>query len=96
VILGLAATARTRSGSSGRRNMVICRVLRTVGNWTGSAGSRWNWSGPVHEPVRFPIPNRAYIFYSHQTGNRFTGRFFWFVGTGVGAVWEPRQPTMLM
>jgi hypothetical protein len=51
------------------------RVHQTVENRTGSAGSRWNRSGPVHEPVRpgtrtspvhepvrFPLTNRAYIF----------------------------------
>jgi hypothetical protein len=27
-------------------------------------GSRWNLSGPVHEPVRFPPQNRAYKFAS--------------------------------
>jgi hypothetical protein len=42
--------------------MAVRRVDETVGNRTGSAGSRWNRSGPVHEPVRFPLINRAYIF----------------------------------
>jgi hypothetical protein len=35
------------------------RVPRTVGNRTGSAGSRWNRADPVHEPVRFPPTNSA-------------------------------------
>jgi hypothetical protein len=29
-----------------------------------TGGSRWNRSGPVHEPVRFPPQNRAYTFTS--------------------------------
>jgi hypothetical protein len=41
---------------------VCTRVNQTVGNRTGSAGSRWNRSGPVHEPVRFPLTNRDCIF----------------------------------
>jgi hypothetical protein len=36
------------------------------------------------------------FFYPHRTGrfHRFTGRFFWFVGTGVGRFGEPwlKQP----
>jgi hypothetical protein len=38
------------------------RVNQTVRNRTGSTGSRWNRSGPVHEPVRLPLTNRACIF----------------------------------
>jgi hypothetical protein len=38
------------------------RVRKTGGNRSGSTGSRWNRSGPVHEPVRFPPQNRAYKF----------------------------------
>jgi hypothetical protein len=38
------------------------RVRKTGGNRSGSTGSRWNRSGPVHEPVRFPPKNRAYKF----------------------------------
>jgi hypothetical protein len=39
-------------------------VRKTGGNQSGSTGSRWNRSGPVHEPVRFPPQNRAYKFAS--------------------------------
>jgi hypothetical protein len=64
------------------------RVPRTVGNRTGSAGSRWNRSDLVHELVRFPIPNRAYIFFIPIEPVGFTGLpAGFFVGTGVGAVW---------
>jgi hypothetical protein len=38
------------------------RVRKTGGNQSGSTSSRWNRSGPVHEPVRFPPKNRAYKF----------------------------------
>jgi hypothetical protein len=38
------------------------RVRKTGGNRSGSTGSRWNRSSPVHEPVRFPPKNRAYKF----------------------------------
>jgi hypothetical protein len=31
--------------------MLEPRVRKTGGNRAGSAGSRWNRSGPVHEPV---------------------------------------------
>jgi hypothetical protein len=31
-------------------------------NRSGSTGSRWNRSGPVHEPVRFPPQNCVYKF----------------------------------
>jgi hypothetical protein len=41
----------------------VVRVRKTGGNRSGSTGSRWNRSGPVHEPVRFPPLNRAYNFY---------------------------------
>jgi hypothetical protein len=39
--------------------------------------------------VRFPAPNRAYNFLCppNRLVHRFTSRFFWFVGTGVGTVW---------
>jgi hypothetical protein len=30
------------------------RVHGTGGNRAGSAGSQWNRSDPLHEPVRFP------------------------------------------
>jgi hypothetical protein len=40
----------------------ISRVRETGGNRSGSTGSRWNRSGLVHEPVRFPPKNRAYKF----------------------------------
>jgi hypothetical protein len=40
------------------------RVRKTGGNRSGSTGSRWNRSGPVHEPVRSPPQNRAYKFAS--------------------------------
>jgi hypothetical protein len=33
----------------------------------------WNRSGPVHEPVRFPLINRAYIFFSTSEPAGFTG-----------------------
>jgi hypothetical protein len=33
------------------------RVCKTGGNRSGSTDSRWNRSGLVHEPVRFP-PNK--------------------------------------
>jgi hypothetical protein len=58
------------------------RVPRTVGNRTGSAGSRWNRSGSQSQTV--PI-----FFYPHRTGrfHRFTGRFFLVRGNHSGAVW---------
>jgi hypothetical protein len=37
----------------------LATVRKTGGNRSGSAGSWWNRSGSVHEPVRFPPPNRA-------------------------------------
>jgi hypothetical protein len=84
------------SAGGGDRRIPASRVPRTVGNRTSWAGSRWNRSGPVHEPVQFPVPNRAYNFYPHRTGrfHWFTGRFFWFVEIGVGAVWGtlPARP----
>jgi hypothetical protein len=41
---------------------IHCRVVpQTVGN---RAGSRWNWSGLVHEPVRFPPP-KLYLKFSN-------------------------------
>jgi hypothetical protein len=43
---------------------VEARVRKTGGNRSGSTGSRWNRSGSVHEPVRFPPQNRAYEFTS--------------------------------
>jgi hypothetical protein len=45
-----------------RRRAAGTRVRKTGGNRSGSTGSRWNRSGPVHEPVRFPPKNRAYKF----------------------------------
>jgi hypothetical protein len=64
------------------------RVRKTGGNRSGSTGSRWNRSGPVHEPVRFPPLNRAYNFYLlvNQPFDRFTDRYFWTVGTGPPTV----------
>jgi hypothetical protein len=53
--------AQNRGGS---RPLVETRVRKTGGNRSGSTGSRWNRSGPVHEPVRFPPQNRAYEFTS--------------------------------
>jgi hypothetical protein len=44
------------------RGRDLIRVRKTGGNRSGSTGSRWNRSGPVHEPVRFPPKNRAYKF----------------------------------
>jgi hypothetical protein len=46
--------------------------------------------GSVHEPVRFPVPNCVYNFLSPP--NRPVSPVYrpvFFVGTGVGAVWEP-------
>jgi hypothetical protein len=48
----------------------LCQTLPTWAHKQGSqnrwepdrTGSRWNRSGPVHEPVRFPPKNRAYKF----------------------------------
>jgi hypothetical protein len=61
------------------------KVNQTVGNRTSSAGSRWNRSGPVHEPVRFPLTNCAYIFLT--TSNRPVSPVY------RPVFFEPRKPT---
>jgi hypothetical protein len=68
---------------------VLARVPRSVGNRTGLAGSRWNRSGPVHEPVRFPVPNRAYNFLSppNRPFSPVYRSVFLVRGNQCGAVW---------
>jgi hypothetical protein len=53
----------------------VTRVRKTGGNRFSSTDSRWNRSGPVHEPVRFPPQNRAYKFAStvNRPGFSFHG-----------------------
>jgi hypothetical protein len=56
---------------------------------------RWNRSGPVHETVRFTVPNRAYIFFIPTEPAGFTGLpagFFLVRGNRCGAVWGTLQP----
>jgi hypothetical protein len=64
------------------------RIRKTGGNRSSLTGSRWNRSVPVHEPVRFPPKTVPNIFNPQRTGrfDRYTGRFFWTVGTGPPTV----------
>jgi hypothetical protein len=70
---------------------LACRVRKTGGNRSSSAGSRWNRSGLVHEPVRFPPQTVTKIFEPQWTGrfDRFTGRFFEPCESVIPRFWEP-------
>jgi hypothetical protein len=68
----------TRNGSRvGSAIAGATRVRKTGGNRSGSTGSRWNRSGPVHEPSgshlkTVPINSQARLT---SRFDRFTGRF---------------------
>jgi hypothetical protein len=72
-------------------NSASTRVRKTGGNRSSSAGSRWNRSGLVHEPVRFPPQTVTKIFEPQWTGrfDRFTGRFFEPCESVIPRFWEP-------
>jgi hypothetical protein len=71
----------TRNGSRvGSAIAGATRIRKTGGNRSGSTGSRWSRSGPVHEPVRFPpshlktVPKNSQAWLTSRF-DRFTGRF---------------------